>query len=320
MGVAVSVVITGSAGFIGRTLVARLRADGQPVVAIDRALDGSSAPAVDGVTVLTADLLDADPLVETALREADAVVHLAGCSGVRDTTPGIEHRRRRDNVHATRRVAQLVPLDVPLLVTSSSSVYGGARFGRASRESDPLHPHGGYARSKVGAEDVCAQRAAAGGHVLVARPFTVVGEGQRPDMALSRWAAAALAGDPLRIFGSLERTRDFTCVREVSRGLTALLHSGATGVVNVGSGSPRTLGEVVRALGTALGVDIGVEVEPAAAVEVADTWADVRRFEALTGFRPHTDLDDVVRRFVATLATPSRPGSGEPADALAAAG
>ncbi|HEX2177442.1 MAG TPA: NAD(P)-dependent oxidoreductase [Nocardioidaceae bacterium] len=309
--------ITGSAGFIGRALTGRLHAAGHRVVAIDRAVDPSGETTVDGVPVLTADLLDGDPLVETALREADAVVHLAGCSGVRDTTPGIEHRRRRDNVHATRRVAELVPPDVPLLVTSSSSVYGGARFGRASRESDPLHPRGGYARSKVGAEEVCAQRAAAGGHVLVARPFTVVGEGQRPDMALSRWRAAALAGDPLRVFGSLERTRDFTCVREVARGLTALLDRGATGVVNVGSGAPRTLDEVVRALGAALGLDIAVEVEPAADIEVADTWADVRRFESLTGFRPSTDLADVVRRFVAAL---PRAGAPARADALLTAG
>jgi nucleoside-diphosphate-sugar epimerase len=313
----VSVVITGSAGFIGRALTACLHAAGHRVVAIDRAADPSGRPTVDGVPVLTADLLDGDPLVETALREADAVVHLAGCSGVRDTTPGIEHRRRRDNVQATRRVAELVPPDVPLLVTSSSSVYGGARFGRASRESDLLHPRGGYARSKVGAEEVCAQRAAAGGHVLVARPFTVVGEGQRPDMALSRWSAAALAGDPLRVFGSLERTRDFTCVREVARGLTSLLDSGATGVVNVGSGAPRTLDEAVRALGAALGLDIAVEVEPAADIEVTDTWADVRRFESLTGFRPRTDLTDVVRRFVAALPRTSSPAR---ADALLTAG
>jgi nucleoside-diphosphate-sugar epimerase len=227
-------------------------------------------------------------------------VHLAGCSGVRDRAPDVEARRRRDNVEATGVVADLVRPDVPLLVASSSSVYGGARFGRASRETDPLHPRGGYARSKTEAEQVCARRVAGGGHVLVVRPFTVVGEGQRADMALSRWAAAAVAGDPLRVFGSLERTRDFTCVREVCRGLTALLESGASGVVNLGSGSPRTLREVVRALGSALALDIDVRVEPAPNYEVADTWADPTRFETLTGFRPRTDLVDVVRRYLAS--------------------
>jgi nucleoside-diphosphate-sugar epimerase len=311
-----SVVVTGSAGFIGRVLTRRLSRSGYRVVAIDR----QPAPLDDpsGVTTLTADLLDGDPQVEVALREADAVVHLAGCSGVRDKTPGIDVRRIRDNVEATRAVASRVPPDVPLLVASSSSVYGGARFGRASRESDPLRPRGGYAASKAGTEQVCADRATSGAHVLVVRPFTVVGEGQRPDMALARWAAAASAGDPLRVFGSLDRTRDFTCVREVVRGLTALLRSGASGVVNLGSGAPRTLRELVHALGSALAVDVDVRVEKAAGYEVADTWADTGRLTALTGLRPHTDLDDVVRRFVAGL--PDADPSHVPSASLVGAG
>lgn len=290
-----SVVVTGAAGFVGQALIRRLVEHGHRVVAVDRTWQPNTA----GVTVLTADLLDRDALVEVALREADAVVHLAGCPGVRDTARDVEARRRRDNVEAAAAVAELVRPDVPLLVASSSSVYGGARFGRASRETDPLHPRGGYARSKTATEQVCARRAAAGGHVLVVRPFTVVGEGQRADMALSRWAGAAVAGDPVRVFGSLDRTRDFTCVREVGRGLTALLESGADGVVNLGTGSPRTLRAVLDALGRGLALDLDVRVEPAAHYEVADTWADPTRLEALTGFRPRTDLDDVVRRFLA---------------------
>ncbi|MDQ4008664.1 MAG: hypothetical protein M3211_11260, partial [Actinomycetota bacterium] len=84
-----------------------------------------------------------------------------------------------------------------------------------------------------------------------------------------------------------------------ARGLVALLDQGATGTVNLGSGTPRTLREVVRALGAALGLDPDVRVERAAHYEVADTWADTTRFERLTGFRPDTDLDDVVARVVA---------------------
>jgi nucleoside-diphosphate-sugar epimerase len=319
-----SVVVTGSAGFIGRKLTQHLARCGHHVIAVDRRPThpgdhpGDHPADHPGVTTLTADLLDGDPQVEAALREAEAVVHLAGCSGVRDTSPGIDTRRTRDNIEATRAVTAHVPSDVPLLVTSSSSVYGGARFGRASRETDPLHPRGGYAASKAGTERVCTDRAAAGGRVLVVRPFTVVGEGQRPDMALSRWAAAAVAGDPLRVFGSLDRTRDFTCVREVVRGLSALLRCGATGVVNLGSGTPRTLRALVHTLGAALGVDVDVRVERAAGYEVADTWADTARLTALTGMRPHTDLDEVVRRFVAGL--PDADTDHDPSESLVAAG
>jgi len=303
--VAVSVVVTGAAGFIGRVLVEQLVADGRDVVAVDR-----RAPAGGhGATALTADLLAGDAMVETALREACAVIHLAGCPGVRDPRPDAEQRRERDNVETARLLSTLVPSGVPLVAASSSSVYGGARRGRACREDDVAHPVGGYARSKYRAEQVWAGRAARGGQVLVVRPFTVVGEGQRPDMALSRWAASASAGEPLRVFGSLDRTRDITCVREVARGLRALLEAAATGVVNLGSGRPRTLREIIEALTAVLGVDAEVRVEPAASREVADTWADTARFAELVGWVPHTDLRDVVHRFVASR-EPSLAGAG----------
>ncbi len=284
------VVVTGAAGFVGSAVVSHLLGSGERVVAIDR----RSVVRPGGVVSVQADLCDGDPATLAALRMADAVIHLAGCPGVRDHAPGVERRRQRDNVDATRALLMATPVDVPVVVASSSSVYGGARYGRASREEDPCHPVGGYAASKVRAEQVCAGRIAAGAPLVIARPFTVVGEGQRPDMALSRWVAAARQDRPLRVIGSLERTRDFTDVREVARALAAL--PGATGVVNVGSGSPRTLREAVDAVGTVLGTEPVVEVVPAAPEEVPDTWADPTRLAELTGILPATDLVDAVAR------------------------
>ena len=86
----------------------------------------------------------------------------------------------------------------PVLAASSSSVYGGSLGGRASHEDDDLRPVGGYARSKVAAEALCAEHRDAGEAVCVVRPFTVVGPGQRPDMAVDRWLRAALGRSPDR--------------------------------------------------------------------------------------------------------------------------
>lgn len=288
-----TVVVTGSAGFLGRALVAELVARGADVVGVDR----TPTPAPADHLVLTGDLLHRDELVGAAFGTAAAVVHLAGCPGVRDDAPDVEHRRQRDNVAATARVLAAVPAHVPLVVASSSSVYGGGR-GRPSRESDLTAPRGGYARSKVAVEALCARRARAGGRVTVVRPFTVVGEGQRPDMAVARWLHAAVSGWPLQVYGSLERTRDLTDVRDVARVLAALAEPGRapTGVLNLGTGRPRTLREVVAAVGTVAGTVPRTVVTPAAAVEPPDTWADTRALHAVVGFTPRTDLADVVAR------------------------
>lgn len=288
-------VVTGSAGFVGRALVAALAPHG-PVVGIDR----RPQPARRGVVAIQADLLDDDPRVRAALADAAVVHHLAGCPNVRDARPDVERWRHRDNVLATEAVLAGVPPAVPVLVASSSSVYGGSRGGRPSAESDPLRPRGGYACSKVAVERRCAERERAGGRVAVIRPFTVVGEGQRPGMAVATWIAAAREGRPLRVFGSPGRSRDLTDVRDAVRAWVRLaeLAVAGTGIgtVNLGTGVPVPLGEIVEAVGRVLGTPVRAVVEPADAVEVEHTHADVTRLRGLLGWVPRTDVDSLVAR------------------------
>jgi nucleoside-diphosphate-sugar epimerase len=302
-------VVTGAAGFIGRAVVRRLLAGGDHVIAIDRRW---LAPE-HRLTVLTGDLSSAGDSIRTALADADRVLHLAGCPGVRGAGPGLEARRRRDNVDATAAVLAAVPPRTPLVVTSSSSVYGGADAGRASAEDAPLLPRGGYARSKVTAERLCARRAASGGLVCVARPFTVAGEGQRPDMAIARWIDAARHGRTLRIHGSWQRTRDVTDVRDVAEALTRLADLAITTTVNIGTGVGHSLREMVDAVAAALGVDPRVAVRPADPAEVVDTLADPRRLGRILGWVPRTDLAGLVARQVAAADGPIRPRAAVPA-------
>lgn len=292
-----TVVVTGSAGFLGAAVIRELQAAGRSYVGIDR-----RPSATDGTT-LVADLLAGDCSVRDALTDADAVIHLAARAGVRDRGRGIDRARHRDNVQATGLVLGLVPQRTPVVVTSSSSVYGGAR-GRPCAESDVLRPRGGYARSKVEVERLCARRGAAGGEVAVARPFTVIGEGQRADMSLARWAADARAGRPLTVLGSLERTRDVTDVRVVAATLLSMLERGVRTTVNIGSGQPRSLGSLVAAVARAVELPVEVRIVPAAIDEPHDTHADTSRLQRLLGARPATDVEDAVRRAVRSAARP----------------
>jgi nucleoside-diphosphate-sugar epimerase len=294
-----TVVVTGAAGFIGRSLVVALARRGHRVVGIDR-LPGVP---VEASTALVADLSRPSADADELLRGADAVFHLAGRPGVRDAAPDVERLRRRDNVEATRRLCDVVPPATPLVVTSSSSVYGGSR-GAPSAEDGPVRPVGGYALSKVAAERLCARRAALGGAVAVARPFTVAGEGQRPDMALAGWLAAARQGRPLRILGSADRTRDMTDVRDVVDGLIRMADRGVASTINLGTGRGLRLDEMARAAAAAVGVPPVLAVEPAGPCEAPATLADTSRCERLLGFVPTTDLTDLLRRQAAAELVP----------------
>ncbi len=291
-----TVVVTGSAGFLGRAVVARLLTEGHQVLGIDRRPAPVQGP---GHRELCADLLEADDRVTTALRGAEGVLHLAGCPGVRDNRPDIAWHRHRDNVLATAAVLAGVGRDVPLLVATSSSVYGGANEGRPCHEGDPLRPRGGYARSKALVEAMCQAHNTAGGCVVLARPFTVAGEGQRADMALAIWIDAARKGRPLRVLGSPDRTRDITDVRDAARAFVDLLEVGVPGVVNVGTGLGHSLAEMIAAVGTGLGVEVRIEIEPADHIEVRDTLADTTRLRDLIGWVPSTDLTEVITRQIA---------------------
>lgn len=309
-----SIVVTGASGFIGSTLLPHLSGTGLSCVAIDRRPLPDSTAHLPAVSSLSAELTAPTVDVLDALRHAAAVVHLAGCPGVRDAGVDVAFRRQRDNVDAVRAVLRSTPRDTPVVVLSSSSVYGGAtpaqtglgagRRIRASHEDDPLCARGGYAASKIAAEQVCRERARSGGHTLVVRPFTVLGEGQRPDMAVARWAVEASATGAVTVLGSPDRTRDFTDVRDIARALLALLHAGRSGTVNVGTGRGHSLTELASAVCAAVGLEPQVRVRPAAPAEVAHTRADTDRLRDWAGFVPATDLHGVVARSVSSLAEP----------------
>lgn len=290
--------ITGSAGFIGSTLAATLEARGDEVIGVDR------RPAMRPRHHVL-DLAEQGRLAELAALAStvDVVFHLAARPGVREQETNTALNRRRDNVDATRNLMAATPLEIPMIVASSSSVYGGATYGtgrpRPSHEDDHLRPLGGYARSKAAMEALCEGRRARGGKVAVMRPFTVAGEGQRPDMAFSIWWGALRAGRPIRILGSPERTRDITDVRDAVEGLVRAADRGFEGTVNLGTGTGHRLVDMASAVLEATGIPGEIVVDRAAPGEVTATLADTTRCAAVLGFVPQTDLRTLVARQVA---------------------
>ena len=292
--------VTGSAGFIGSSLATRLSRRGDEVVGIDRRDRHMNA----GLHI-NLDLADRRNLPEIArwTRWADVVFHLAARPGVRTQRADIEALRHRDIVEATEHVLALTPADTPFIVTSSSSVYGGASRERgsgyrASKEEDPLRPIGGYARAKARMEQVVLGYRRPLDRLAIVRPFTVIGEGQRDDMALSLWIDAVRHGDPITIFGDFERKRDATDVRRVVDGLLAVADRGFCGVVNLGAGQPRTLREMVAAVFEVLGDRTDITIAPAKEEEVEVTWADTQRANNDLGLDLSTDLLAATRRQV----------------------
>lgn len=297
-------VVTGSAGFIGSHLVERLIGRGYRVTGIDRQ-SRSDGASYEHMTIDLSDHPSRNDLADV-VAGADLVFHLAAKPGVRDSGPAIDAMRQRDNVVATRNLLSVVPDATPVVATSSSSVYGGSPVGVGSREGDALRPKGGYARSKVAMERICEERRARGGLIASIRPFTVAGEGQRPDMAFSLWLDALQNGKPIHLLGSGNRSRDITDIRDAIEGLIRAGELGINETVNLGTGVGHRLIDMATTLLEVTGLDGDIVHRPVSGEEVDATLADTTRCRRLLGFVPVTDLADLLTRQVdAATAVPA---------------
>ena len=293
--------VTGSAGFIGSRLASRLLADGWRVIGVDAFTDSydpaeKRARATDlarhpGYRHLPHDL--ATLSLAGSLEGVSAVFHLAGRAGVRDSF-SLTSAYLHDNVAATERLvraAQRAPSVRRLVYASSSSVYGDAALPfREDVEAAPISPYG---QTKLEAEQCCLAASGDSLETVALRYFTVYGPGQRPDMALRRFAEAALAGGTLHLFGDGSQSRDFTFVDDIVEATRRALDAPVAGLaVNVGGGSRVTLTEVVALLEEILGGPVAVRREPFARGDVRHTVADRTRASTLLGFQPEVAFRD----------------------------
>src|SRR5580692_3584612 len=300
-GTGLSWVVTGGVGFIGYHVSRALLSRGDRVTIVDdfsaapypaaykrrnlRDLERefqssaseprSKAPRLRVVTACVTDRAGIEPLFEGA----DGVIHLAGLAGVR---PSIHAPARYAHVNVT---GTGVVLEIArahgvrrVSIASSSSIYGNDTPLPANEDQPAVSPESPYGASKRGAELVAQSiaRHAPGMSVSALRFFTVYGPRQRPEMAITLFARAMLAGKAITVFGDGSMRRDFTHVDDIVRGVLVASDSERPGfrAYNFGSSAPIQLSELVDALAVATGVTPAVHHAPIPPGDVAATYAD----------------------------------------------
>jgi len=319
------VLVTGGAGFIGSHLVERLLADGNSVAIIDdlstghlknlHALEGHPRLQIASCKISACDRLD------ELVGSAQAICHLAAAVGVELVVRSPIHVLET-NLHETELVLKAASRNgVPVLMTSTSEVYGKSQQPAFSEQDDLLigPPHQarwGYACSKLMDEFLAIAYAKERGlAVTIARLFNTVGPRQtgRYGMVLPRFIAAARAGRPLQVFGDGLQTRCFCYVSDTVEALVRLLNcSAARGeVFNVGSTEEVSILNLARLVITTLGSSSPIQLVPYAdAYEPG--FEDMRRrkpivekLASVTGFRPQTTLDEIIRMTSSALEMPA---------------
>ena len=301
------ILVTGGVGFIGYHVTRALLERGDDVVVVD---DFSSHPYPLAEKLRNEADLRAEFLRVRVVRgcvtdrsamaplvgDVEAVLHLAGLAGVRPSF-GDPARYARVNIEGTAVVQELARERgiERFLFASSSSVYGNATPLPAREDEPAMVPESPYAASKRGAElvasSICLNAPAM--RCAALRFFTVYGPRQRPEMAITRFMRAALAGQPIKLFGEGSMRRDFTHVHDIVRGVVAALDAkGSPGfrAYNLGSGAPIDLRGLVAAIATTAGVTLRVETEPVPLGDVDATFADIARARDELGWAPRIAL------------------------------
>lgn len=303
--------VTGCAGFIGSHVVDQLLAGGHAVRGVDcfteyydparKHRNLEDALHAHRFELIDTDLRTSD--VVALLDGVDVVYHLAGQPGVRLSWADGFPEYVSLNVLVTQRILEATrtrPVE-RLVYASSSSVYGDAPAYPVT-ETDVPRPHSPYGVTKLAAEHLCALYADNWRIPTVSlRYFTVYGPRQRPDMGFSRFFAAALAGEPIPVFGTGEQVRDFTYVADV---VEATIRSGTAAtppgtVMNVAGGESVTVNELLGQLGRLLGRPLEVTHLPAQAGDVQRTGGATERARALLHWEPRTPLAEGLGRQLA---------------------
>jgi nucleoside-diphosphate-sugar epimerase len=299
----VRALVTGCAGFIGSHLTEALLADGAGVIGVDCFNDNYQRPpklrnldhqakdweAFEFVPI-DLSLGDLDDLVA----EADIIYHLAAEPGVRASWGARFERYVRNNVVATQHLLEATrPFPGKRFVyASSSSIYGDAET-FPTPESVTPRPLSPYGMTKLSGEHLCNLYTANHGLSIVSlRYFTVYGPRQRPDMAFHHFCRAALASEPITVFGDGRQTRDFTFVGDIVAGtLAAGAPDVAPGsVYNLGGGSQTSIREALEIIAELAGRELDVAYGEPEYGDVRDTSADTSAAHRDLGFSPATGL------------------------------
>ena len=241
--------VTGGAGFIGSHLCERLLTDGHQVTALDSFSTGSisnlkSALVHKNFTFLEGSILDSSKL-NAIVAGSDYVFHLAAAVGVFN----IVHNPLESllaNIRGTENVLEAGhKAGVPVFLTSSSEVYGKNNSG-SIRESDdrvlgsPTILRWSYSEAKAIGESLCyAYFVEKNLETRIVRFFNTVGPRQLGNygMVVPRFVSAALANEPISIYGTGLQTRCFVHVLDVIDAVVGLAFApNAIGkVVNIGN-------------------------------------------------------------------------------------
>lgn len=245
------VLVTGATGFVGRHLLSSLERAGHSLILPirDPGAEARLPETIAPTTRLISVLGDIDERTDwrEALRDADAVIHLAARAHLLDEAAADEEAFMRVNARGTSRlVQQSVDAGVRRFILMSSIGAVTASSESLVTLDTPCKPETPYGRSKLAAERALIDQSRGTNMVwTILRPTLVYGPGNPGNMG--RLVALVRRGLPLPL-GAVANRRSFTFVENLAQATTTALthHNAANAVFLLGDGEDLSTAELIR--------------------------------------------------------------------------
>lgn len=324
------ILVTGTAGFIGSQLALRLLDRGDEVIGVDNVNDYYDVNLKEarlarltghaGFTEVREDVADRSVMADIFEKHRpERVVHLAAQAGVR-------YSLENPNAYVDANLVGFMNIlegcrhngVKHLVYASSSSVYGANETMPFSVHDNVDHPLSLYAASKKANELMAHTYSHLYGLPTTGlRFFTVYGPWGRPDMALFIFTKKILAGEPIDVFNHGNHKRDFTYIDDIVEGVIRTLdqvaqpNPGWDGkspepgtskapyrIYNIGSNNPVELSRFIEIIEERTGKKAQKNLLPMQPGDVPATYADVDDLINDVGYKPATDVEEGIARFV----------------------
>jgi nucleoside-diphosphate-sugar epimerase len=300
--------VTGAAGFIGRSIAAELLARGETVRGIDNFITGKRENLIglEAMEFIDGDI--ADPAAcSKACEGVEIVFHEAALASV----PRSVEDPVATNVACVDGTLNLLVAAKDagvrrVIYAGSSAAYGDAATlpKHEGMVPDPISP---YAVAKLAGEHYLRSFTRVYGlETVVLRYFNVFGPFQDPmshySGVLAIFCRRMLAGEPITIHGDGEQSRDFTYIENVVQGNLLAAAAPAEKVsgkmMNLATGSRSTLNQTFEILRELTGYTGQPVYGPSRAGDIRDSLADIDRAKELLGYEPKVDFREGLRRTV----------------------
>ena len=308
------ILVTGGAGFIGSHLCERLISDGHNVAVIDnfstgRAANLESIRSEKKFKLIEGSILDSvtlNPLVEAS----DYVFHLAAAVGVFNIVNN-PLASLLTNIRGTENVLDAAnATKTPVFLTSSSEVYG-KNISDSLRESDdrilgsPVTLRWSYSEAKAIDESLAyAYFIEKQLETRIVRFFNTVGPRQLGayGMVVPRFVKAAIANEPIAIYGDGNQTRCFAHVHDVVDAVLAIAFADNTigKVINIGNDYEISINDLAKKIIDEIGSKSEMVYVPYAEA-YGDGFEDMERrvpnidlINQLAGWKPKRNLSTII--------------------------